>query len=155
MDYRDQIRLAEAYFQLVLTEVFVSPTKLCLNKKEQRKVEKIKENFQPNSCLLNTYNVMKQIGVSCCEGVAYIIPDIEGNKNSTGAWIKHCWNKKEDKYFDGTLERFGKNIKEIHYFLLQECQCNDYGTKMPRGCKIEFVSKVEDVRCFLEKINDI
>ena len=143
--------------KLILNEITITPIKECLNHQEQKKIKKKSREFKVKQCIDNACLVMDEINTPCCEGVAYIVPEIEGNIKD-GVWIKHAWNRKEDKYFDVTEEYIYRNMdtkpKAIHYFLLQECSQDDYKVKVERGEISGFVSNVEKIEVELKKINN-
>ena len=143
--------------EAVLKEVKITSIVDCLEECEQKKVKKLSKKFKLRQCLDNACLVMEEIGVQCCEGVAYIIRDAEDNHNNAG-WIIHAWNKKGDKYFDVTKEyiyqKIDPKLREINYYLIKECTPSEYKAKVERGDVSGFVSNSKEIETILNEIND-
>lgn len=136
-----------------LKETIITPFKECLDRQEIKEVRKLSDMFKLKECLDNAAFVMEKIGAVCCEGVAYIIMEGDCGKK----WIKHCWNKKGDKYFDVTEEfcyrKTKPSIKDIHYFLLRERTASDYAEQKRRVGVSGFSSDIFTIEEELNKIN--
>lgn len=156
MDCRTQILFVErkrVISEFSLKEIKITPFEDCLNRRERKEVVRLSKNFGCKKCQDNAAFVMKKINAICCEGVAYII--LEGDFGKK--WIKHCWNKKGDKYFDVTEEfcfrKTKPSIKEIHYFLLRERTASDYDEQKKREGGSGFSSDIFTIEEELNKIN--
>lgn len=75
-------------------------------------------NNSANKCFYNSYMVAKENeDVEIIEGIGLIV-----GKNDTAKAIAHAWNKKDDIYFDVTIEDPAVNssdVKKLKYLKLR------------------------------------
>jgi len=143
----------------LLRKVQVTPIQDCLTKEEIKRIDKFREKFEPNKCLMNSYIVQEQLKLNCCEGVAYII----GNDGIGQDWIKHCWNVKHtadgDKYFDVGMEYAytgNRRSQETTYFLLHEYKHSDYKKLFKKDKRGGFLSKAPEIKDILRnQLNEL
>ena len=113
--------------------------------------------IKPGVCFSNAYEVTKRLAdldVLCVEGFVYF----EGENKSEDVIRYHCWNKREEVYFDLTRDLIWQNfpptkVKAYYYFPVGAFAYSDYqanAKELVGGKGIEMISEAENIAIALD-----